>query len=80
MSRPEDDAFVTMMQVAMETPEMRQQLISVLSLPSQDRAQTIRDWMADLKQESAPELLISALSYLEDEQRADRALKILTAE
>jgi hypothetical protein len=77
LSKPEDDAFVTMIQVALETPEMRKQLVSILSLPPQNREATIAQWLNDLKDQSAPQMLITALSYLEDNQRADKALELL---
>lgn len=66
-----------MIQVAIETPEMREQLVSILSLPPQNRKATIARWLKDLKDQSAPEMLITALSYLEDSQRADKALELL---
>ena len=67
-----------MMQAALETPEMRQQLIAVLSLAPADRKTTIRQWLGDLKVQGAPSMLITAISYLEDHQRAEKALEILT--
>lgn len=60
----------------METPAIRDQLILLLSQPH--RTDKIRQWARELHEEGAPETLITALRYLEDEARANTALTILT--
>lgn len=65
------------MQVALETPDMRDQLIAVLSLPPDVRTTTIRQWLVDLESQGAPVMLIDAVRFLEDHSRAEKALEIL---
>lgn len=76
----EDDVFVTFMQVALENDDIRQQVLQILSLPRAERINTIRGWIRDLEAEGAPETLITALSYLENENLADRARELLHIE
>ena len=74
----QDEAFVTLMQVALESPAIREHLILLLSLPHAERSARLRQWRQELQAEGAPELLLTTLVFLEDEQRANRALAILS--
>jgi hypothetical protein len=72
-----DDPFVTLIQVALETPSIKQQLVALLSLPSQQRSEKLEVWITELEADGAPALLLDALAYLEDEARANQTLMIL---
>ncbi|MBO6556022.1 MAG: hypothetical protein JJ934_02580 [Pseudomonadales bacterium] len=78
--KPEDQEFISLMQVALENPSIKQQLMSILSLPDENRRATIRQWRSELDQQNAPEPIIKALKYLEEDGPAHRARELLTGE
>ena len=73
----DDQAFVTLMQVAMESPGIRAQLIALLALPGAQRQALIQTWITELQAEEAPGLLTELLRRLADEPTAARALALL---
>ena len=75
--RQPEDSLVTLIEVAAETPAIREQLILVLNQPPQQRSMLVQKWVRELKQEQAPTLLVDTLSMLDDEQRAQQALLVL---
>ncbi len=72
-----DEAFVTLMQVAFEDQNIRQQLLTLLVLPHPERQARLQQWRRELQDEQAPPELINAMTFLEVEAIADQALKIL---
>ena len=72
--RQQENALVTLVQVACETPQIRQQLQLILSQPQQQREDLIDKWIAELRQEAAPATLIDLLTLLQDNQLAERVL------
>ena len=78
--KPEDQEFISLMQVALEDPAIRKQLLSILSLPNENRRATIRQWRSELDQQNAPEPIIKILKYLEEDGPANRARAILADE
>ena len=78
--KPEDQEFISLMQVALEDPTIRKQLLSILSLPNENRRATIRQWRSELDQQNAPEPIIKILRYLEEDGPAHRARAILADE
>ncbi len=77
-STPDEDVFVTFMQVALENEDIRQQVLAIVALPHKERQMHLDNWKVELQTENAPEPLIVALSYLEDDNLADRARFLLT--
>lgn len=75
--QPEDQEFVSLMQIALEDDVIRQQLMKILSLPDQIRRATVQQWRTELEQQQAPEPIIKTLSYLEYDGAARRAREIL---
>ncbi len=75
---PADQEFISLIQVALEEPRIRAELLKILSLPDHIRRETLIRWRMDLEQQNAPELITKALIYLEHDGRAKRALEILT--
>ncbi len=75
----QDDSFVTLVQIALEDPDIHQHLVAILSIPHPQRAEKIQQWTKELQQEGAPAELITALSYLKDDARARKTLQILTS-
>jgi hypothetical protein len=72
-----EDAFITLIQVALEDQEIKKQLIAILTQPHSERLHRLKRWRSELGTEGAPESLIDALDYLQDEARANQALVIL---
>lgn len=79
-SNPREDALVTLMQVALEDPQVRHDLLRLLNQPAAKRTEMMTVWVAKLGQEGAPRALLDALDQLRDESRADRAISILKKE
>ncbi len=72
-----EDHFVTLIAIAGEDEAIRQQLISILSLNSFDRISSLNTWIDEIRLAQAPRPLIDALTYLLDDDTADRALALL---
>ncbi|MBT4161591.1 MAG: hypothetical protein HOC70_03590 [Gammaproteobacteria bacterium] len=77
IKKPDDDTFVTFVQVAMEDQKIRDQMLSVLAMQHPERLQKLRAWQEELRADNAPAQLTEILHYLEDEPRANQTLLIL---
>ncbi len=75
--RKSQDALISLIQVADETPEIKAHLILILSQPVQQRSELISRWISDLKEEGAPDTLVELLALLEDQQLAEQTLLTL---
>jgi len=51
-SKPKDQEFVSLMQVALEDEDIRDQLLKILSLPDDSRRATVRHWRSELSQKT----------------------------
>lgn len=76
----EEDALLTLVQVALETPRIKEELLLILNQPSAERVRLINRWREQLKQESAPDVLVVAISMLIDDHRASKTLEILNTQ
>ena len=74
----EEDAFITFIQVALENEAIRQQVLAILAQEHHKRTTMLEGWVRDLELEGAPKPFITAVKYLEEETRADRALVLLS--
>jgi len=72
-----DEAFVALMQVALEDQTIRQQMLALLALPQPQRLIQLQKWGQELIEEHAPQPLISAIGFLEDDDIASQALQLL---
>ena len=52
-------------------------MLQLLELPEATRRDRIQQWSLELRAEGAPATIIQALEYLENADRARRALEIL---
>jgi hypothetical protein len=74
----DNEQFVTLIQVARENEEIRNQLLVILSQDAFNRASIINSFIEDMRLKNAPKELISAIACLLDNGIAERALEILS--
>jgi thiamine pyrophosphokinase len=68
-----DEEFVALMQAALEDQTIRQHM----ALPQPQRLIQLQKWGQELAEEHAPQPLISAIGFLEDDDIASQALQLL---
>lgn len=76
----EDEAFVTLIRVAQEDADVRNQLLSLLSLDRFNRESALNTLVDDLRLKKAPKELVSAIASLLDDDVAEKTLEILAGE
>lgn len=76
----ENEPFVNLLQVAKDDPEIKNQLIVILSQPGFNRKSILNSYLDELRYKRAPEDLISAIGCLLDDDIAEKALSILKVE
>jgi len=73
----DDDNFVSLIQVAREDANIRQQLLSILSQERKKRGSILNSYINDLQLKKAPVEFIAAIACLLQDDIADKALEIL---
>ncbi|UCG81716.1 MAG: hypothetical protein JSV60_05425 [Desulfobacterales bacterium] len=73
----EDEAFVTLIRVAQEDADVRNQLLAILSLDRFNRESVLNTLVDDLRLKEAPKELVSAIASLLDDDVAKKTLEIL---
>jgi hypothetical protein len=73
----DDDDFIRLIQVARDDPEIRHQLLSILSLDPFHRESVLNSWLDQLKHQNAPPEFIRAIRCLTDTAIAGKALELL---
>lgn len=73
----ENEAFITLIRVAQEDADVRNQLVAILSLDRFNRESALNTLLNDLRFKQAPEEFVSAIASLLDDDVAQRSLKIL---
>ena len=73
----DNEAFVALIQVAEEDPEMNQRLTAILRLPEFQRKSLLGSAVNEMRMNGAPEDFILAVEALRDDAIARRALQIL---
>ncbi len=73
----ENKAFVTLVRVAQEDPEIRTQLQGILSLDAFHRKSALNTFLEQLRYKGAPEVFVSAIAALLDDGVADKVLTLL---
>ena len=74
---PIEEPFVTLIQVAKETPDIRDTLLSILQKDEFHRSSMINTLMEEMRYKGAPDVLIAAISSLLDDRVAQKALELL---
>jgi hypothetical protein len=73
----EDEAFVTLIRVAQEDADVRDQLLTILSLDKFNRESALNTLVEDLRLKHAPKEFVSAIASLLDEDVAEKTLEML---
>ncbi len=73
-----DEPFVTLIQVAQESPEIRETLLSILEKPEFHRESLINTLIEEMRFKGAPPALVGGIASLLNPQVARKALEMLT--
>ena len=74
---PIEEPFVTLIQVAKETPDIRNTLLSILQEDEFNRFSMINTLVEEMRYKGAPDALITAMASLLDDRVARKALELL---
>ena len=72
-----EEPFVTLIQVAKESPDIRNTLLSILQEDEFHRTSMINTLMEEMRYKGAPDALITAMSSLLDHRVAQKAYELL---
>ena len=72
-----EEPFITLIQVAKETPDIRNTLLSILEKDAFHRSSMINTLMEEMHYKGAPDALITAMASLLDDRVARKALALL---
>ncbi len=75
-----DETFIRLIQVANEDKEIRNKLITILSLDKEKRKFMLNTWLQEMKYKKAPSDFLTSISYFLDDDIAERALKIISGQ
>jgi len=73
-----DEPFVTLIQVAQESPEIRSTLLSILEKPEFHRESLINTLIEEMRFKGAPAALITGIAELLNPEVAEKARELLT--
>jgi hypothetical protein len=73
----DNEAFVTLIRVAQEDGEIKEQLFAILTLDKFNRESALNSLIGDLRLKEAPRGFVSAIANLLDNDVADKTLEIL---
>ena len=74
-----DEPFVTLIQVAQESPEIRDSLLSILEKPEFHRESLVNTLIEEMRFKGAPTALVSGVAELLKPEVAEKALELLTS-
>lgn len=72
-----DEPFVTLIQVAQESPEIRDTVLSILEKPEFHRESLLNTLIEEMRLKGAPPALISGIAELLQSEVANKAREIL---
>jgi len=72
-----EEPFVTLIQVAKESPDIRNTLLSLLKEDEFHRTSMLNTLMEEMRYKGAPDALITAMSSLLDHRVAQKAYELL---
>ncbi len=75
-----DETFIRLIQVAIEDKEIKNRLVSILSLEKEKRNFALKIWLQEMRFKKAPEDFITAISYFLENDVAEKALKIISGQ
>jgi hypothetical protein len=72
-----EEPFITLIQVAKESPDIRNTLLSILQKEEFHRSSMINTLMEEMRYKGAPDALITAMASLLDRRVAQKAHELL---
>ena len=73
-----DSTFVRLIQIASEDPEIREQILYILSLDAFNRKSALNTFIHNMRLKGAPSEFVSAIACFLDDGVAEKALSILS--
>ena len=73
----DDETFVRIIQVAGEDPEIREQILRILSMDAFNRKSALNTFIGEMRLKGAPRDFVSAIACFLDNGVAEKALAIL---
>jgi hypothetical protein len=73
----DNDAFVTLIRVAQDDPEIHQTLMAILRQPPFHRKSLLNTLLQDMRAQGAPKNLISAIAELLDDAVAEKVAEAI---
>jgi len=73
----DDEMFVSVIRVAQDDAEVRQQLLAILSLDSFNRKSALNSFIDSMRLKDAPASFVSAIANLLDDDVAAKALAVI---
>jgi hypothetical protein len=73
----DNDAFVTLIRVAQDDPEIHQTLVAILRQPPFHRKSLLNTLLQDMRAQGAPKNLISAIAELLDDAVAEKVAEAI---
>ena len=73
----DNDAFVTLVKVAQDDPEIRQTLVAILRQPPFHRKSLLNTLLQDMRAQGAPKNLISAITELLNDVVAEKVAEAI---
>jgi hypothetical protein len=74
-----DEPFVTLIQVAQESPEIRDTLLSILDKPEFHRESLVNTLIEEMRFKGAPTALVSGIAELLKPEVAEKARELLSS-
>ena len=72
-----EEPFITLMQVARDSPDIRNTLLAILNKDEFHRTSMINTLMEEMRYKGAPDALLTAIAGLLDRQVAQKAYELL---
>ncbi len=72
-----NDAFVTLMRVAQDDPDIRRRLVWIVRQPGAERRAMIEPWLRGLRDAGTPDDIVAAIDALRHDAFADAVARFL---
>ena len=73
----DNDAFVVLMRLAQDSPDIRRQLAWIVRLPGAERRAMIEPWLQGLRDAGTPADMVAAIGCLRHDAFADAVARFL---
>ena len=72
-----NESFILLIQLAKEDKKIKDRILMILKLDSFNRISLLNTFISEMSLKSAPKDFVEAFAYLEDDNIADEAIKII---